>query len=469
MKLQRNNKYAKMIASLLLTSAILTGCTSTNTVAEPVETEVIETLHEIDEATEEIVENEIHDIDKSEYYYYDYYKISDRQKELRLERLDIKYPDVVHRSQNIKTLIVKDNDTYKVLPVIELRDSNKNTAYFYDLFTEEELFEYPYKDVSEIIGTYNESLGYYTDGYDFSKIKNAIPYFDDKEIVEYGVCFYAQTFLMRYLNEFRERDDINYHIDVDSIIDYFYDPPFHSDTLMINTYDYADNYVTTVPLENQVTSKELGLESTHRIEDKYSDYWKLNDEEINERLCDFEFDDKDSKISADTIQSLVFKDEDGNYKLMDITMNVNDNNELEIYDVYTDMHLFDVKVNNNFGYSSEKEKYVNIDFKHITNAVPYFENKEILDIYDFFGCVYFVGNNHDYLVEKSNIKYKPIENSYLYYIYPGNGTSNFSLDKIVKTKEEYAKYYIISLPDDLRVTTKDLKLGLDKDKIKTLN
>ena len=465
MKLQRNNKYAKMISSILLTSTILTGCSSAEAVVQPKETEIIE------EAETPMVakDTEVHDIAKDENYYLNYYKISDQERINRLSRLDIKYPDLVHRSQNIKTLIVKDNDVYKILPVIELWDTNNKISYFYDLFTEEELFEYPYKDISEVTATCDPYYGNYTGGYDFSKIKNAIPYFDDKEIVEFGVCFYAQTFFEKNLNKFAQRDDINYYLDIDGILEYYYDLPFNSDTLMINTYEYADNYVTTVPLENQVTSKELGLKSTHRIEDKYSDYWKLTDEQINERLSDFEFDDKNSEISADIIQTLVFKDEEDNYKVMNIRMSVNDNNELEIYDVYTNMHLFDSKIKDNFGYSIGEEKYVNIDFKHITNAIPYFENKEILDIYDFLECAYFVENNSNYFAEKDGINYKPLENSYYYYIYPKNGEGDFSLEDIVKTKEEFAKYYIISLPDDLRVNSKDLKMGLDKDKVKVLN
>ena len=450
--MQRNNiQNTKMIVSVLLTIIILSGCSNAEVVAEPKETEII--IESVETAVVE--DTEVHDINKDSYYYINFYKITNKEIENRLKRIDIKYPDSVHRGHYVKALIVKDNDIYKVIPAIELWDLEHKVAIFYDLFTEEKLFEYPYKSTSEITAEFNE-YGNYTGGYDFKKIKNAIPYFDGKEIKEFGACFYPQTFLQNYINEISKKDGINYALDVYRILDYNYDLPFNSDSIMLKTYDYAKNYVTTVPLENQVTSEELGLKSTYRIEDKYFDYWKISNEEIDESLVNFEIAGEDMKMSADTIQSLVLKDSEGNFKLMNVIMIDKGKDGLEFVDLYSEMHLFNARVKGTLDYDKKNEKYTGLDLKNISDAIPYFEDKEIVKVDNFFGCVYFVENNYEYLVEKDNVNYNPLENSYYFYLYPDNDSDSFYLNEIVKTKEEFAKYYIISIPEDLQIATKDL-------------
>ncbi len=462
MKLQKNNKYAKMIASVLLTSTILTGCSSASAAVEPKESEVIEEVINVDENIE------VHDIPKDENYFYNYYKISNQERENRLNRLDIKYPDAMHRSLHVKTLIVKDNGLYKVLPIIELWDLSSKKALFYDFFTEEELFECPINDESELNFEWG-SYGDCTKGYDFSKIQNAIPYFDDKEIVEYGASYYAETFIDKYLNEFSKRDGIDYSVNMDDIIEYFYDIPWSSDDLFFSTYDYADNYVTTVPLENQVTSKELGLKSTYnKEEDKYFDFWKISDEELEERLNDLELIDKDEKLIASTIQTLVFADKENNYKLMNVLMHV-EGKTLELYDIYTGIHLFDAPIKDKLIYGNTKEGdhyYWGMDLENIQNSIPYFEDKTIvkLDVFDETNA--FVTNSINALREKDGINYKYPESSYWFYLYP---MGEYNTDNLEFTKEVYAKNYLRSVPQDMQVYAKDLKMGLDKDKVKTLN
>lgn len=449
MKLQRNNKYSRKItsgiATILLMSSVLCGCNKIET-------------------TNDISTNIVEEV-KDENYYLNYYKITDEERLERLKELDIKYPNASHLGQYLKTLVVKDNDVYKILPVIELWDLNNNKSIFYDLFTEEKLFEYPFNDVKEITAEVNKEYGDYISGYDFNKIQNAIPYFKDKEIVEFGVCFYAETFLKKHLNEFSEKDGIEYKINMDDIIEYFYDIPFNPDNMLINTYDYADNYVTTVPVENQVTSKELGLESTYREEDKYSDYWKISKEEIEEKLNDFDIFNEEFQMNASKIQTLILKDSDNNYKVMNVCMDILNSKVLEVYDVYSGTHLFDLLLTGKMAYDKIDEEYVNIDLNNIYNAIPYFEDKEIVKIDNLLGTVHFVENNYNYFVNTDNINYKPLENSYYFYIHYNE---EYSLGNIYMSKKDYAKYYIISVPEDLQVSTKDLGMKLEDLKVKVM-
>ena len=466
MKLQKNNKYAKMIATMLLTSAILSGCGNAEAVVEPNESEVIE---EIVEENINVVEEdiEVHDIVKDQYYYYNYFNITDQERE---NRLDIKYPNVVHRSNHIKTLLVRDGDVYKVLPVLLIVDDIEKVSTFYDLFTEEKLFDYSYNDISEIEGELDVQYHYYINGYNFSKIQNAIPYFDNKEIVGYGTCLYTQLFLIEHFDEFKEKDGINYQIDIDSIIEYFYDIPFNTGDLMISSYDYADNYVTTVPLENQVTSKELGLKSKYNAEeDKYFDFWKISDEEAEDRLANFEIVvDSKEEMTADSIHTLVFKDSEGNYKLMNIVMFVEDG-MVRVSDVYTAIHLFDAPIVSKLNYKIVNENvhyYEGMDLENIVNVIPYFDDKEIVKIDIFNQTNYFVGESINELRKKDGVDYKYPESTYWFYLYPMEECNSAEISYSV---EEYAKNYLVTVPQDMQVNSKDLKMNLDKDKVKTLN
>ena len=470
MKLQRNNKYNKMIASVLLTSAILSGCSSAEAVVEPVETTTIEEPIEtavVEEPVEIVEDTEVHDIPKDMKYYRNYYKISDRERENRMARLDIKYPDSVHWSIYIKTIVVDDHGTYKVIPAVEVWDMDKEISTFYDLFTEEKLFDYPF-DNSDGIYTETDYFGCFKKGFDFKKIKNAIPYFDDKEFYEFGVCFYAQTFFEKHIHDFRVRDGINYEINMDEIVEYYYDIPFNSDTMMLNTRDYADNYVTTVPLENQITSEELGLKCTYREEDKYFDFWKVSNEELNERASIYELEPSDEKISPDSIYTLVIKDADDNYKLMNTVMTEN-GETMEFYDFYTYIHLFDAPITSIFQYEAKSDSnhyFKGVDFKKIKNAIPYFDDKKIVKVDLFVETNRFISEKIGELRDRDGIYYKCPELSYYYNLMP---LDNDDMSKLSYTKSEYLNNYLRIVPQDMQVTIKDLEMNLDKGKVKTLN
>ena len=88
----------------------------------------------------------------------------------------------------------------------------------------------------------------------------------------------------------------------------------------------------------------------------------------------------------------------------------------------------------------------------------------------FLEGVYFIKDNFNYFVERDKINYKPLNPSYYYYIYP-TFEDIFYLNEIERTKREFAEYYIISIPLDMQVSTKDLQIGLTNDnrKVKTIN
>ena len=60
-----------------------------------------------------------------------------------------------------------------------------------------------------------------------------------------------------------------------------------------------------------------------------------------------------------------------------------------------------------------------------------------------------------------------MEDSFVNYLIPYS-TEGISNDELNFTIEDYAKYYLVSVPEDMRVLTKDLKMGLEIDKDKVL-
>ena len=457
MQLQRSNKYTKKITkgitSILLTSSILLNGTSV--VASSVNNNT-----KIEIASDE----------KDQYYYLNFYKISDKDKNDRLSKLDIKYPNALHRMDYINTLVVDDNGVYKIIPVIELYDLFEEKTDIYDLFTEEKLFEL--KETKDYYYNNIKSDDYgMIHGHDFTKIENEIPYFKEHQVVEYGLSYYSAVFFEKHLYEFIKKDGINYKIDVDSIISYLYNIPFYTYKTLFTTYKLADNYVTTVPNENRVTSEELGVKSTYRIEDKYSDFWKISDEEINEKILNFEISNSTETYNELTVHTLVLKDKDDNYKLLNVLLkDENNDGNIEFIDLYTEKYLFEAPFEGEFYYFVGENDYEHenkgINFEKMRNAIPYFDDKTIVKLDIANATNAFMYENFNYFRKKDKINYKYIEGSYYSRIYP---LENNSDEPIVLSKEAYLKNYVVTLPEDLQVPTKELLKGLDNVKTKTLN
>ena len=477
MKLQKINKYSQKITSgilsILLAGSILTVCSNAEALnnEEPVYEETIENREgNANDIIDEIDKEEVVDKTKRDHnYYLNFYKISKKQKEARLERLEIKYPNAIHRTSYIRTLVVKDNnDIYKLMPVIEIFNELDKTIEFYDLFTEEKLFDY---DLNYYRSSSNRGCldtGEIT-GFDFTRINNAIPYFKDKKIVKYGVCFYLTTFFEEYTKELFAKDNIYYSFSTMEIISYLYDIPFNSDNCIFTTYQLADNYVKNVPLENQVTSEELGLTINYRDEDKYFDFWKINEEKLEQNLSKIDGEVTDFVFPGDSVQTLVLEDSNHEYKIINVTILI-DNNEVLFKDLYTGMDLFKAPLNGDFYYNYVDEnnhRYEGVDFSNMYEVIPYFEDKEIIKLDNSFETVSAVTDYIEYFREKDKINYKYPERSYYAYMYP---MEEFNTNEVGYTKEEYAKNYLVTVPEDMQVTTKDLKMGLeiDNEKVKTL-
>ena len=118
MKLQRNNKYAKKITAglgaVILSASILVGC-GNNTTEKSIETP---TVTEMSMPTPEI---------KNEYYYLNYYKLSDDEVNNALKDYELKFPDSIWRMNQIYSLIIKDsNENYKVLQIIYILTTLKD-------------------------------------------------------------------------------------------------------------------------------------------------------------------------------------------------------------------------------------------------------------------------------------------------------------------------------------------------------
>lgn len=469
MKLQRNNKYSKMIvnniAAVLLSCSILSGCAEGNAIIG--ESSVPENISMSDVVTTPVVEIEPQVIEKDENYYMSYSQITDAERERRLSNLDVKYPNAVHNGSFVNTLVIKGNGSYKIIPVITVRDPLNNVVNIYDLFTEEKLFD------CDIQSVYNDTVDNYSGevfGIDFNNISNVAPYFRDKEIFEAGACFYITTFFEKHIDEFRNEDNINYNFDADRVLEYIFELPFVTKYLNFTTAEFADYYVTTVPLEYQVTSKELGLTITSSEDDKYFDFWKISDEELESRLNDFDMIYPDESIPAGAVQTLVFEDSDKNLKIMNVLIHI-ENGVCEFKDLYTGIKLFDAPMYDELGYAVSNEDetdhfYTGISLDKIFNVIPYFQDKTIIKLDDCTESNYFVGDHIAYFREKDGINYKRPELSYYFCLYPVDG---FVTDEFYVTREEYARCYLTSVPVELQVLSKDITLGLDAEKVKVLN
>lgn len=436
MKLQRKNKYSKKIAVGLLSAVLfanLVGCDDTKAMNEVANEVVIE----------EIV------VDNVEEKYTNFYDITEEEKEKRMEALQIKYPDAVTLLNQVSSFTIKDSEgNYKVIQTLERYNENSDIITYYDLFTEEKLFDLV---ITEECG-YDSSTNLFTN-VDFSTIHNEIPYFKDKEIVEYGMCLGTIAFVRNHFNEVCGTNGVYEDYDYSYVFNYLFSENFIDSETYFTVKELADNYVTMVPKAYQVTAEEMGIRPTYREERKYADYWKISNEEKEERMKDVEIVKPLQKFQASVVHTLIFKDKEENIKIMNVYL-LSQNNKITFCDLYSGIALFESTINGDIKYTDEGYTGINFNFKE--NSIPYFEDKEIISIDNAHVSNWYVQLNIGSLRARDNINYEIPDFGCIYYMYP---YGSFDLNNLFFSKQEYAECYVVTVPKEMQVATRELTYG----------
>ena len=349
----------------------------------------------------------------------------------------------------IGTIVLKDaSDNYKVLQVIFRISENRKTLHFYDLFTEEKLFDLPYMDK-----TFKTDDTYKFTGFDLKKIYNKIPYFDDKKIVEFGSSTCSTCFVENHLDEFRKKDGKDYTDVNDNIWNYMYPNKFRIESIAFTKKRISENYVTTVPNDFRVTPKEMGLTIMYEKEREYADYWKISSLEEQRRMENISLEDKDAKYRVFNVKTLIVTDENNNEKILNATLKYADE-YIDFYDLYTGIYLFKIKGN----YNTDITK---LDFANIEDSIPFFEDKTIGKASDFsYTCGYIYDKIDEYR-KRDGINYELPDDGCSKYL---TKYAPYSIDASY-TVEQYATCYVTIVGEENQVSQSELMMGLEKNKV----
>lgn len=460
MKLQRNNKYLNKItaglSSLLLASTLIAGCANENE-GTLNSTKIVETVDEqIPVVDEQVPAEKVRDIT----YFLNYYRLRKEAVEIEEKKYDVKYPNELLRMNQVNTLIVKNNEeeNYKIILVKQIIDKENNIIHYYELFTDEHIFDMSYNGNAE-----TDKYGKISN-YDFNNMQNAIPFFDNNKVVEYGLCNYSGLFVTTHLKELSKRDGIDY-MDPKWEPCYILFPrkEFNTSEEFHTTKEMLWFYVQVVLPENTITGYQMGLPISYREEDKYKDYWKLSDKEIQSNIADFEIKSPNTVLNARNAQTLVIKDSKDNYKVLNTIMYENGNMQ-EFYDLYSGLYLFSLVNSGDITYDANKG-YSGFNFNSMTDAIPYFDDKTIAKLDSLPKTNYFISEHIQELSEKDGIKYNSPEEGLSYILYP---TGEYFTADINHTLEEYARVLAQSVPKEMLVPYNELIVGLELENAKVL-
>lgn len=380
-------------------------------------------------------------------YFVHYWKISDEERKRRLEEYDIKYPNSLWIMNQIDSIVLKDKyDNYKVLQVYTIIDREEEVIHFYDIFTEEKLFDLPLTDKE--LKT-DKDLNY--TGFDLSKIYNAIPYFNDKKIVEYGICVCSTLFVENHLNELGKRDGVEYCTINGDPWTYMYPIQFTTKYSAYTKQEIAENYVTTVPNKFRVTPKEMGLTITYKKEREYADFWKISFEEEQKRMDEVYLYNENDKYKVCDVKTLIVND--GNEKILNVILKYEDG-YIYFYDLYSGISLFKIVGNKQTDISR-------LDFSNIEEAIPFFKEKNIIKSGEFDETYFYIYNNIDKYRKRDGINYEIPEDGGMVYL---TKYGKFSEDSLYTVKQ-YATCYVTIVREENQVPQSELMMGLEKEKV----
>ena len=457
MKLQKNNKYARKITaglgSLVVSLGILTGCNSSN-VFPSKDTVVIETINSNDH-----LKSSLNDPN----YFSNYFNISEEELQDRLSNLDIKNSNETISLDMVGTLVLKNNkEEYKIIQTGEYSDFENSKLVLYDLFTEEIICSINVSDMDYSIGDFDVSHGKY-ENIDINKFTDISSNLGDYEIVEYGTVQYAIEFIVKHFNELLSNYaplDAYYTVDTIEQNNYLVKDEMgkYYEEISRTIYELAENYVRNIPYEFQIASKDLDL-SSNKLEYKYNVY-SISEEEKQKRLSKLEMIASKEVIDVSKVFTLVLENSNNEPKILLAFASSQDDINFKLYDLFTNEFLCDFNVKNidNIQFS-KNDRLIGYDESDCSNKSELLDNYYIkqIGLYDY--SLSYVVENIDYFKNRDGINYKIMSDAY-FYVFP-NGKQGVSM-----SIEEYAEAYVTYTPEELQISSKNLKISNDKTLIK---
>lgn len=178
----------------------------------------------------------------------------------RIESLQIKDKDKDYSVNNIFALLVTDKSGVdRIIQVYEEHtQKDMKTFHLYDVFTEEYLCDFDINNLNLTVNSYDRFLE--ADSSRFTNYSDAMDGFTIKAI---GHTIYSVKYIEENIEAFRIRDGIYYTISYDPMYAAF--PSGLTNDTRITTEKLAENYVTYVPLEMQVYSKDYKISENNKV------------------------------------------------------------------------------------------------------------------------------------------------------------------------------------------------------------
>ena len=396
-------------------------------------------------------------------YFSNYFNISNEELQKRLNDIDIKNPEKVITLNKVGTLILKGiNGDYKIIQTGEYSDFENSKLVLYDLFTEEIICSINVSDMDYSIGDFDVSHGKY-ENIDINKFTDISSNLGDYEIVEYGTVQYAIEFIVKHFNELLSNYaplDAYYTVDTIEQNNYLVKDEMgkYYEEISRTIYELAENYVRNIPYEFQIASKDLDL-SSNKLEYKYNVY-NISEEEKQKRLSKLEMIASKEVIDVSKVFTLVLENSNNEPKILLAFASSQDDINFKLYDLFTNEFLCDFNVKNidNIQFS-KNDRLIGYDESDCSNKSELLDNYYIkqIGLYDY--SLSYVVENIDYFKNRDGIDYKIMSDAY-FYVFP-NGKQGVSM-----SIEEYAEAYVTYTPEELQISSKNLKISNDKTLIK---
>ena len=396
-------------------------------------------------------------------YFSNYFNISNEELQKRLNDIDIKNPEKVITLNKVGTLILKGiNGDYKIIQTGEYSDFENSKLVLYDLFTEEIICSINASDMDYSIGDFDVSHGKY-ENIDTNKFTDISSNLGDYEIVEYGTVQYAIEFIVKHFNELLSNYaplDAYYTVDTIEQNNYLVKDEMgkYYEEISRTIYELAENYVRNIPYEFQIASKDLDL-SSNKLEYKYNVY-SISEEEKQKRLSKLEMIASKEVIDVSKVFTLVLENSNNEPKILLAFASSQDDINFKLYDLFTNEFLCDFNVKNidNIQFS-KNDRLIGYDESDCSNKSELLDNYYIkqIGLYDY--SLSYVVENIDYFKNRDGIDYKIMSDAY-FYVFP-NGKQGVSM-----SIEEYAEAYVTYTPEELQISSKNLKISNDKTLIK---
>ena len=396
-------------------------------------------------------------------YFSNYFNISNEELQKRLNDIDIKNPEKVITLNKVGTLILKGiNGDYKIIQTGEYSDFENSKLVLYDLFTEEIICSINVSDMDYSIGDFDVSHGKY-ENIDINKFTDISSNLGDYEIVEYGTVQYAIEFIVKHFNELLSNYaplDAYYTVDTIEQNNYLVRDEMgkYYEEMSRTIYELAENYVRNIPYEFQIATKDLDL-SSNKLEYKYNVY-SISEEEKQKRLSKLEMIASKEVIDVSKVFTLVLENSNNEPKILLAFASSQDDINFKLYDLFTNEFLCDFNVKNidNIQFS-KNDRLIGYDESDCSNKSELLDNYYIkqIGLYDY--SLSYVVENIDYFKNRDGIDYKIMSDAY-FYVFP-NGKQGVSM-----SIEEYAETYVTYTPEELQISSKNLKISNDKTLIK---